>query len=95
MASHAGAPQNIINKSYLEKMDIVLALFKYRLGTPILDPITNIEQAPSGTVAELLYAIGKNKDNIKPLAMLYIYEIDPSEINNEWKRLQVFKNSIS
>ena len=99
VSSQVGNPQKTINRKLLHKnIDIVVAIFKHRLGTPIYDE-TNKLLFESGTVEEILYTLNDNA----PLGMLYFYHeapklsLDNNQIDNiiqEWNRLKNFKSSI-
>ena len=98
--SQSGYAQDIINSTLIKKADIVLALFKHKLGNPTLNTKTGLDRSPSGTAEELRYAISQNKKNNKPLAMVYYYEYPPNwtcfspNKKKEWKRLEDFKKEI-
>ncbi len=95
--SQSGYTQDIINSTLIKKADIVIALFRHKLGNPTIDIKTGKDRSPSGTAEELRYALSQNKKNRKPLAMLYYYENPPSlnifsfAAKAEWKKLQKFK----
>jgi len=103
VASQTGYAQDIINNDLAAKSDIILAVFRHKLGSPTIDTKTGVDRSPSGTAEELLYAI-RNKSLVKPpLGMAYFYSIAPvlspdsikSEvIKKDWDRLQEFKESI-
>ena len=58
-------------------MDIVLAVFKHKLGTPTIEIESGVVRAPSGTAEELLFAL--NYDNSdSPIGMTYFYSQAPS-----------------
>jgi len=98
--SQSGYPQDIINSTLITKADIVLALFRHKLGNPTINTKTGKKRSPSGTAEELKYAISQNKKNNKPLAMVYYYEKPPIwtffsfKAKREWKRLEEFKTEI-
>jgi hypothetical protein len=103
LASQSGYGQNIINEQLLSKVDIVLSVFKHKLGTPTIDPGTSIERAKSGTAEELLYAINNSTISNPPLGMAYFFSeapnmsfdsIDFEKALGEWKKLKEFKNEI-
>lgn len=56
LASQVGYTQDVINDKIISKMDIIIALFKHKRGTPTInnDGSTRFN---SGTVEEILYAI--------------------------------------
>lgn len=102
LASQNGYPQNVINAKIIEKMDFVVAVFRHKLGTPIIDPDTHFQINESGTTEELLQALDNAKEE-RPLGMAYFYskapvvsldspEIDAIRLN--WTRLEDFKKSI-
>lgn len=100
LASQVGYTQDVINDKIITKMDIIIALFKHKLGTPTInnDGSTRFN---SGTVEEILYAIDNvNKDN---LGMVYFSSKPPiisldaehfDKIKEEWDQLKVFKKEI-
>ncbi len=98
--SQSGYTQDIINSTIIKGADIVLAVFRHKLGSPTINIRTGNHRAPSGTAEELLYAIHQNKKNKKPLAMLYYYEKPPiwslisCRYRREWNRLEKFKKEI-
>lgn len=102
--SQTGYAQDIINDDLLLKTDIVLAVFRHRLGSKTINPKTGDERSISGTAEELLFAIrNKTLDN-PPLGMAYFYSnapiisldsIDLDKIQNDWNRLKEFKDGIS
>lgn len=102
LASQSGYAQNIINEHIISKMDIVVALFKHKLGTPTIEIESGKVRSPSGTAEELLIALN-NKKLKGPFGMSYFYSKPPApsfdspNFNNmleEWIRLKEFKNSI-
>lgn len=99
LATQSGYAQDVINENIIVRMDIVLAIFKHKLGTPTTNQQTGEERAVSGTAEELLMAL----NNSGPLAMVYFYSKPPElsleaenfdKISAEWKRLKVFKKDI-
>ena len=103
LPSQVGYGQDLINDLLLKKADIIVAVFKHKLGTPIQDQSTNIQRSVSGTAEELLYAINKTSNPNAPLGMAYFYSEAPTmsfesmdfdKTLNEWKRLKEFKESI-
>ena len=103
MPSQTGHGQSLINHKLVEQCDIVVALFKHRLGTPVIDPVTKKQRSASGTAEELLLAIRNEDPNNAPLGMAYFYQeapvisldaMDFEEIKSEWKKLKDFKSSI-
>lgn len=102
LASQNGYAQDVINEQIIHKMDIVLTVFKHKLGTPTLNQDNGEERAPSGTAEELLIALDKNS-NKNPLGMVYFYSKPPSppfgaenydRMKLDWDRLTDFKKSI-
>ncbi len=77
-------PQTTINKQMCDKSDLLIALFKTKLGTPT-------EQFESGTVEEIEYHRNSNKN-----VLLYFYEGNiPNNIDlEELKRLKEYKEKI-
>ncbi|MBO9202038.1 MULTISPECIES: hypothetical protein [Niastella] len=103
LASQSGYGQDIINKQVLKKVDIVLAVFKHKLGTPTIDPTTSVKREESGTAEELLFAINNSSTNNPPLGMAYFFSEAPNmsfdsiefeKSVEEWKRLKKFKQDI-
>lgn len=98
--SQSGYAQDIINSTLIQNADIVLALFRHRLGYPTINTKTGKDRSPSGTAEELRYALNQNKEGRKPLAMLFYYEYPPTfglfsfKLRDEWNKLQAFKNEI-
>ncbi len=104
IASQSGYAQDIINDDLLLKTDIVLAVFRHRLGSRTINPTTGDERSISGTAEELLFAIRNKILDNPPLGMAYFYSnaplisldsIDKDKIENDWKRLKEFKDGIS
>ncbi len=102
LPSQNGYAQDIINSSIIEKMDIIVAIFKHKLGTPIINPKTGRERSLSGTAEEILFALDSNNTN-NPLGMVYYYSTPPylsleaenfDKIKKEWDQLKSFKESI-
>lgn len=103
VASQSGYAQDIIAKNLLEKTDIVLAVFRHKLGSPTIDLKTGKDRSPSGTAEELLFAIRNKVIADPPLGMAYFYSqapvisldsIDFNKTKEEWERLKSFKNEI-
>jgi hypothetical protein len=101
LASQSGYAQDVINENIIKKMDIVLAIFKHKLGTPTFSQSDGSERAPSGTAEELLIAL--NNDETGPLAMTYFYSTPPilsleaenfDKMFSDWKKLKEFKEMI-
>lgn len=99
--SQVGYPQDIINTSLIKNADIVIAIFRHKLGSPTINTRTGKNRYPSGTAEELLFAIKKNKQNKKPLGMAFFYKNPPyfsffsNKAKGEWKRLEDFKKEIT
>ncbi|MEL0457287.1 hypothetical protein WJN01_13695 [Flavobacteriaceae bacterium SZ-1-7] len=102
LASQNGYPQDVINERIIKNMDIVLAVFKHKLGSPTINQETGKERFPSGTAEEILFAID-NKNTDSPLGMVYFYSKPPApsfeaenynKLKSEWDRLKAFKHSI-
>lgn len=103
LASQPGYAQDIINEVLVKKVDIVVGVFKHKLGTPTVDVETGNQRAESGTVEEILYAIKNSELETPPLGMVYFYSKAPmlsvdspdlSKVVKEWERLEKFKNDI-
>lgn len=97
LASQTGHAQDIINKKITEKVDIIIAIFKHSLGSPVYKK--NKKRSISGTVEEILFSLNENG----PLGMLYFYSVAPNpsfgskdynDIKKKWDDLTKFKNSI-
>lgn len=103
LASQPGYVQDIINSKLLDKTDIIIAIFRHKLGSPTIDPITKKVRAKSGTVEEMLYSIRTNKKTQRPVGMVYFFSEPPvmafdnrdfdSYVKN-WKELNLFKDEI-
>jgi len=99
--SQTGYAQDIINSVLIKNADIVIAVFRHKLGSPTINIKTGKNRFPSGTAEELLYAIRKNKQNKKPMGMAFFYSKPPSfsilsfKQKKEWARLEEFKREIS
>ena len=103
LASQSGYGQDIINSQILSKVDIVLAAFKHKLGTPTKDIATGADRSKSGTAEELLYAIRNKEINNPPLGMAYFYieapkmSFDSPDLKlamDNWEKLKTFKENI-
>lgn len=98
--SQTGYAQDIINSTLIKNADIVIAIFRHKLGGPTINIKTGNDRSPSGTAEELLYAIKKNKKNKRPIGMAFFYAKPPFmhlfsfKIKKEWKRLEDFKKEI-
>jgi hypothetical protein len=101
LPSQTGYAQDIINSELIRKADIVIAVFRHRLGSPTINIKTGQLRSSSGTAEELMYAINKNRNNNKPVGMAYFYGKPPKfslfsfRARKEWKRLETFKKEIS
>jgi len=103
LPSQPGYPQDVINRELAEKSDIIVTLFKHKLGTPTIDLTTGKERAASGTVEELMLALN-NYDNNSPLGMAYFYQKTPKidasaknrdELLKHWDDREAFREYIS
>lgn len=103
LATQSGYGQDVINIQLLSKVDIVLAIFKHRLGSPTINTSDNTIRSESGTVEELLYAISNCAVPTPPLGMVYYYSKSPNpsfdssdfkSMQEQWKKLKEFKRSI-
>jgi hypothetical protein len=101
--SQSGYAQDIINSDLVQKSNIILAVFRHKLGSPTIDIKTGNDRSPSGTAEELLYAIRNKKIKNPPLGMAYFYanapvlsldSIDFEKTKNEWQRLKEFRDEI-
>lgn len=102
LASQNGYAQDVINEKIISNMDIVVSLFKHKLGTPTINQTTGTERAPSGTAEELLQALDYST-NTHPLGMAYFHSKAPvisvespdkKKIEEDWFKLKEFKKSI-
>jgi len=94
-----GYAQDVINSKLIQSADVLLTIFRHKLGNPTKNTETGITRSVSGTAEELLYAIEQNKENKKPLAMVYYFSKKPSwsfnlKTKREWKKLEEFKKEI-
>ncbi|HEY0977745.1 MAG TPA: hypothetical protein VGE21_09760 [Flavobacteriales bacterium] len=103
VASQTGYPQDIINSDLVAKANIILAVFRHKLGSPTIDLKTGKDRAASGTAEELLYAIRNKEIANPPLGMAYFYanapvisldSIDFTRVQEDWDRLKQFRNEI-
>lgn len=103
IASQTGYAQDIINSDLVSKSNIILTVFRHKLGSPTIDIKTGKDRSPSGTAEELLFAIRNKILNNPPLGMAYFYanapvlsldsvEFDKTKIN--WERLKEFRDEI-
>mgnify|MGYP005748238913 CR=1 FL=1 len=102
LSSQTGYAQDVINEKIINNMDIVIAVFKHKLGTPTINQDTGKERFASGTAEEILFALD-NKSGKGPLGMVYFYSTPPNpsfeaenydKMKDEWDRLKAFKASI-
>ncbi len=104
LASETGYAQDLINENIFPKIDIVLALFKHKLGTPTINIESGVQRAKSGTVEELFYAIqNEESKTLSPVGMCYFYSTPPNpsfespdfdKQREEWDKLKKFKKEI-
>lgn len=101
--SQSGYAQDIINSDLVSNSNIIIGVFRHKLGTPTIDTSTNDKRAESGTTEELLYAIRNKKIPNPPLGMAYFYanapsmsfdSIDFDKMRIEWERVKKFKEEI-
>lgn len=101
--SQSGYAQDIINSDLVAKSNIILSVFRHKLGSPTIDIKTGKDRSPSGTAEELLYAIRNKELENPPLGMAYFYgnapvisldSIDFETKKKEWERLKEFKEEI-
>ncbi len=71
--SQTGYGQDIINSDLVNQANIILAVFKHKLGTPTINPNNLQKRSDSGTAEELLSAIRNKKLENEPLGMAYFY----------------------
>lgn len=101
--SQVGHPQDLINSYLVNHVDIVLVVFKFKIGTPLYNDKKEL-RSESGTVEELNIALKNNECGRKPLLIVYFYENEPPfkilsifkyciQIR-EWKKLLHFKERI-
>ncbi len=69
LATQNGHPQDIVNNHILPKVDVVIAVLKHTLGTPIFEKNGNVRNE-SGVAEEIYYAL--KDSNQGPLCMLYV-----------------------
>ena len=103
LATQNGYAQDVINEKIISEMDIVLSVFKHKLGTPTIDQESGNQRSESGTAEELLQALDYSNQN-HPIGMAYFFSKAPApsldlpdkrEIETEWNRLKEFKKSIA
>lgn len=101
--SQTGYAQDIINSDLVSKSNIILAVFRQKLGSPTIDIKTGKDRSASGTAEELLYAIRNKLLNNPPLGMAYFYanapviSLDSVDFNltkTNWERLKEFREEI-
>lgn len=104
VASQTGYAQDIINNDIVSKSNIILAIFRHKLGSPTINIKTGKDRAKSGTAEELLYAIRNKEIDTPPLGMAYFYanapvlsldSVDFERIKKDWERLKEFKEEIN
>ncbi|MCP4631786.1 MAG: hypothetical protein GY855_02590 [candidate division Zixibacteria bacterium] len=103
LPTQTGHTQTLINEYLTKNVDIIIAIFKHRLGSPVKDPVSNEVRADAGTVEEILYAIDNKEIANPPLGMIYFHSTAPSpsfdsadykDIYEQWEKLKKFKKSI-
>lgn len=103
VASQSGYAQDIINADLVQKANIILTVFRHKLGSPTIDIATGTDRSPSGTAEELLYAIRNKLIGKLPLGMAYFYanapvlsldSVDFEKEKRDWERLKEFKDTI-
>ncbi len=103
IASQTGYAQDIINSDLVSKSNIILAVFRHKLGSPTIDIKTGKDRSPSGTAEELLYAIRNKLLTNPPLGMAYFYanapvlsldSVDFEKTKTNWERLKEFREEI-
>ena len=103
VASQSGYAQDIINDDLVSKSNIILAVFRHKLGSPTIDITTGTDRSQSGTAEELLYAIRNKTLPNPPLGMSYFYanapfisldSVDFEQTQKDWGRLKEFRNEI-
>jgi len=102
LASQNGYAQDVINEKIISQMDIVVAIFKHKLGTPTYDQLTGTQRAESGTAEELMQAL--DTSNLEhTIAMTYFFSKAPfisldspdkKKIEDDWMKLKEFKKKI-
>ncbi len=95
-----GYPQDIINEEIFKSIDIIIAVFKYNIGSPTINKSGEI-RALSGTVEELLISLSERSD--APYGMAYFFNKGPllsldskdyKIAEEQWNNLKKFKNNI-
>ncbi|GHV42704.1 hypothetical protein FACS189490_12240 [Clostridia bacterium] len=85
----------------VEKVDIIIAVIKHKLGSPTINPSTGMPRALSGTIEELTSALNTKQD--APLGMLYFCENAPSvalndpeypRVAKDWEAREAFRKQI-
>ncbi|MGZ3864346.1 MAG: hypothetical protein ACXVPN_03915 [Bacteroidia bacterium] len=103
VASQTGYAQDIINNDLVKKANIILTVFRHKLGSPTIDLASGKDRSPSGTAEELLYAIRNKLIKNPPLGMAYFYtnapvlsldSVDFEKTKKDWDRLKEFKDTI-
>ena len=100
LSPQLGYPQDIINEEIFERIDIIIAIFKYKLGSPTINKNGEI-RALSGTVEELLHTLSERPD--APYGMAYFFNKAPlisldsenyKTVEEQWNKLKEFKNDV-
>jgi hypothetical protein len=103
VASQTGYAQDIINSDLVSKANIILSVFRHKLGSATIDIKTGKDRSKSGTAEELLYAIRNKEIDNPPLGMAYFYANAPvlsldsvefDRIKKDWERLKEFREEI-
>jgi hypothetical protein len=103
IASQTGYAQDIITNDLVSKSNIILSVFRHKLGSPTIDIKTGKDRSPSGTAEELLYAIRNKSLTNPPLGMAYFYanapvlsldSVDFDKTKTNWERLREFREEI-
>jgi len=103
LPSQTGYAQDVINNDLIKNSNIILAIFKHKLGSPTIDVKTGKDRSQSGTAEELLFAIRNKLILTPPIGMAYFYAYAPVlsldsvdfEIRKkDWERLKIFKEEI-
>jgi hypothetical protein len=103
VASQSGYAQDIINEVLIKEADIIVAVFRHKLGAPTKDLVTGTERSASGTAEEILYAIKNKTVENPPLGMAYFYgnapvvsldSVDFDKQKEQWDKLKAFKTEI-
>ena len=102
LPSLIGYPQDKINE-YIEKnIDVIITIFKHKLGTPTKNR-TNRDASKSGSVEEIKIALENNEKGKLPIGMLYFHSEAPSinlsdshasQTLKNWEELNSFRKEI-